>query len=305
MNFNSNKLPSSSKEIEWYWNRTVSGNISFSAVSIHNTQNDFTQPVDYFDLSSSTADQLAAIGERYSFFDLPVALNEFELQIFKGLDTNTQIGALLSNITHLRETAEVYGLYATFFYKKKATYCAFTICFVDKDFGQEMETAVIEISEDESAFIQPILINEEALDYYSFDDIARLSFWLGNIWLGIQYEMNNPPEETRVIEQRGPNSVNGEECMSSNRIVLVKRVIPVDKNGNLIEYGPTNSGRKYKCPAWRVSGHPRHYKNGKVTYIAPYPKGKERDNPNAFIEKEYRFVADKIDADSQEGSKGP
>ena len=129
-------------------------------------------------------------------------------------------------------------------------YCAFTICFVDKDFGQEMETAVIEISEDESAFIQPILINEEALDYYSFDDIARLSFWLGNIWLGIQYEMNTPPEETRVIEQRGPNSVDGEECMSGNRIVLVKRVIPVDKNGNLIEYGPTNSGRKYKCPAW-------------------------------------------------------
>ena len=67
MNFNPNKLPSSSKEIEWYWNRTVSGNISFSSVSIHNTQHDFTQPVDYFDLSSSTADQLSAIGERYSY----------------------------------------------------------------------------------------------------------------------------------------------------------------------------------------------------------------------------------------------
>lgn len=305
MNFNANKLPSSSKETEWYWNQSVSRDNSFSAISVHDAQIDFTKPVDYFDLSSTSADQLSVIGGRYNFFDIPVALNEFELIIFKDLDANTQIGSLLSNITHLRENAEVYGLYANFIYKHQSVYCAFTICFVDKDFGQEMETAVIEISEDESAFINPIFINDEALNYYSFDDIARLSFWLGNFWLGIQYEMNNPPEETRVIEQRGPISVDSEEYISSNRIVLVKRVIPVDKNGNLIEYGPTNSGRKFKCPAWRVTGHPRHYKNGKVTYIAPYPKGKERDNPDAFIEKEYRFVDDKIDSDSRGGSKGP
>ena len=305
MNFNTNKLPSSSKEMEWYWNQSVSGNSSFSAVPVHDTQIDFTKPVDYFDLSSASADQLSVIGGRYSFFDLPVALSEFELKIFKDLDANTQIGSLLSNITHLRETAEVYGLYASFIYKNKAVYCALTICLADKDFGQEMETAVIEISEDESAFIQPIFINEEALDYYSFDDIARLSFWLGNFWLGIQYEMNNPPEETRVIEQRGPISGDSEEYKSGNRIVLVKRVIPVDKNGNVIEYGPTNSGRTYKCPAWRVAGHPRHYKNGKVIYIAPYPKGKERDNPDALIEKEYRFVDDKIGSDSQGISKEP
>ena len=299
MNFNSNKLPSTSKEMEWYWSRTVSGNTNFSSISIHDTQIDFTQPVDYFELSSSTADQLSVIGERYNFFDLPVALNEFELKIFKDLSAHTQIGSLLSNITHLRENAEAYGLYANFVYMNKTVYCAFTICFVDKDFGQEMETAVIEISEDESAFIQPVSINKEALDYYSFDDIARVSYWLANFWQGIQYEMNNPPEETRVIERRGPISGNSDEYINSNRIVLVKRIIPVDKNGNSIEYGSTNSERKYKCPAWRVTGHHRHYKNGKVIYIAPYPKGKERDNPEAFIEKEYRFVDDKIAYDTQ------
>lgn len=299
MNFNSNRLPSSSKEIEWYWKGTVSDRSNFSKIFVHDMPFDFTKPVDYFALSPEFADQISVIGKRYDFFEQPVALSEFELRIFGELNTNTQIGMLLSNISYLRENAEAYGLYATFMYKDKAVYCAFTTCYVDKDFGQEMETAVIEISEDETAFIQPIYINEEALDYYSFDDIVKLGYWLGNYWMGIQFEMNNPPEETRVVVRRGPISNNNGDISEKNRIVLVKRVIPVDEEGNIIEYGPAFSGRKYKCPAWGVQGHYRHYKSGKVIYIAPYIKGKYRNDPNAHIEKEYRFVEEKIEADTE------
>ena len=64
-------------------------------------------------------------------------------------------------------------------------YCAFTICLVDKDTGMEMETAVVEISQDEDVYIQPVFISEEALDYFDFDNIAKLSYWLGNFWIGI------------------------------------------------------------------------------------------------------------------------
>lgn len=294
MNFRTNKLPSSSKEIEWYWGRSVYGNGDFSKISVQNAEIDFTKAVDYFDLSAELADQLSVIGRPHGFFELPVALGEFELRIFNELGAETQIGALLSNITHLRNTAEAYGIYATFMYIEKAVYCAFTICYVDKDFGQGMETAVVEISQDESAYVQPIFISEEALDYYSFDDIAKIAYWLGNFWIGIQYEMNNPPEETRVIEQRGPIPGNSDKYKGGNIIVLVKRVIPVDEDGNVIEYDPADSGRKYKCPAWGVQGHPRHYKSGKAIYIDPYVKGKYRDNPAAFVEKEYRFVEEKI-----------
>ena len=297
MNFRSNKLPSSLKEIAWYWNRSVRSTGDFSNISIGDLQIDFTKEADYFEISAELADQLSVIGRPHSFFELPVALGEFELRIFNELGGDTQIGTLLSNIAHLRNTAEVYGIYAKFMYIEKAVYCAFTICYVDKDFGQEMETAVVEISQDESAYVHPIYINKEALDYYSFDDIAKIAFWLGNFWIGIQYEMNNPPEETRVIEQRGPISGNSDKYTGGNRIVLVKRVIPVDKDGNVIEYGPTNSGRKYKCPAWGVQGHCRHYKSGKEIYIDPYVKGKYRNNPDAFIEKEYRLVDEKITSD--------
>ena len=302
MDFNSNRLPSSAKEIDWYWKQTVSNRYDFSKILVHDIPIDFTKSVDYFYLSPEFADQISTIGRRYGFFEQPVALKEFELQIFGDLASNTEIGALLGSMQQLRENAEAYGLYATFIYKDKAVYCAFTICYVDKDFGQEMETAVVEISADETAFVQPIYINEEALDYFTFDDIARLGHWLGNFWMGIQFEMNNPPEETRVIVQRGPIAINNRDQIHKKQIVLVKRIIPIDKDGNLIEYGPTYSGRKYKCPAWGVQGHFRHYKSGKVMFIAPYTKGKHRNDPDALIEKEYRFVEEKIESDIKDST---
>lgn len=297
MNFKSSRLPSSSKDVEWYWDRCVRGNIDFSRVTINDSQIDFTKPVDYFDLTHGTADKISVIGRRFDFFDTPAALKEFELNIFGDLSADTQIGALLSNITHLRATAEVYGIYATFICIDKSMYCAFTICYVDKDIGQEMETAVVEIGQDEGSYIQPVLISEEALNYFSYDDIAKLSYWLGNFWIGIQYEMNNRPEEIRIIEQRGPISGNNEEYKKGDHIVLVRRIVSVDEDGNIIKYGATGSGRQYSVPAWGVRGHDRTLPDGRVISVRPYHKGKERSNQDSFVKKEYRFVDKKIDSD--------
>ncbi len=40
----------------------------------------------------------------------------------------------------------------------------------------------------------------------------------------------------------------------------------------------------WHCPAWGVRGHYRHYKNGKVSYVKPYVKGK---NKSAYAGREY------------------
>ena len=186
MNFKSSRLPSSSKDVEWYWDRCVRENIDFSRVTINESQIDFTKPVDYFDLTDGGADKISFIGRQFDFFAQQVALVEFELNIFDNLNADTQIGVLLSSIEHLHAELSVYGMYATFTYIDKAVYCAFTICIVDKDTGMEMETAVIEISQDEEPYIQPVFISEDALDYLNYDDIAKLSYWLGNFWVGIQ-----------------------------------------------------------------------------------------------------------------------
>ena len=45
---------------------------------------------------------------------------------------------------------------------------------------------------------------------------------------------------------------------------------------------------KITCPCWGVAGHWRTYqRSGKKVWIAPYRKGKERHNPNAYQAKEY------------------
>lgn len=110
--------------------------------------------------------------------------------------------------------------------------------------------------------------------------------------------MNNCPEEIRIIEQRGSVSPS-ENNYDSNRIVLVKRIIPVDKNRNIIKYRKTDSGREYKKPVWGVRGHPRTLSDGRVIQVKPYSKGKRRNNPEYYNSKEYQFVGNTIDDDSK------
>ena len=78
---------------------------------------------------------------------------------------------------------------------------------------------------------------------------------------------------------------------------MVRRIIPVDEAGNVIKYGPTGSGRHYVMPAWRVRGHYRTLSDSREIYISPYCKGKERDKADLIVQKEYRFVEEKIDSD--------
>lgn len=300
MNFSKNKLPSSTKEVVRHWMQCVQEKFDFTDVNVYGKQQNFNLPSDYFILKDSVADKIALIGRQYSFFAHPVAMTDFELNIFGEINPDTQIGGLLSNIKHLRPTADVYGLFARYKYIEKSVYCAITVCYVDKDFGSEMETAVIEIGEDENAYILPIAISEEALDYYTFDDLAKLAYWLGNFWVGVQYEVINRPEEFRVIEQRGPiTSAQEVELHQEKRPILIKRIIPIDADGNKIKYVSTRSGRKYTLPVWGVRGHPRTLPNGKITFVRPYPKGKDRKNPDALISKEYKFVEDKINLDTE------
>lgn len=301
MNFGESRLPSSAREIEWHWNQCVQEKFDLSKIRIEERNVNFNLPSDYFELTDYYADKISLIGRKYNFFSQPVSLIDFELSIFGDISADTQIGGLLSNIKHLRPTADVYGLFVKYTYIRKSVYCGITICFVDKDTGEEMETAVFEISQDESAYILPVAISEETMDYYSFDDLAKLVYWIGNFWVGIQYELNNCPEEIRIIERRGPITPQLEaEIHNEKRVVLVKRIIPVDEDGNEIKYSVAHSGRQYSVPVWGVRGHPRNLKGGRVTYVRPYPKGKERNNPEALVQKEYKFVEGKIESDIED-----
>lgn len=161
----------------------------------------------------------------------------------------------------------------------------------------EMETAVVEISKDEETYIQPVCIPEIALHFFTFDDIAMLLYWLGNFLAGVQFEMNTRPEEIRVVKQRESVSDNSEEYRDGKHIVLIKKVISVDEDGNIIKYDESTSKRHFHMPAWTVRGHERTLPDGRIIPVRSYKKGEQRNNPDALVKKEYRFVDEKIDSD--------
>ena len=298
MDFSTNKLPSSMQEISWHWHQYIQEHFNLSQININGSTVNFNLPSDYFELTDVVAEKLSLIGRKYSLFSQSFSMTDVELSIFGDISADTQIGVLLGSIKHLRPTADVYGLFAKYKYIENSVYCGVTICFVDKDIGNEMETAVFEIGDDEGAYVLPAAISKEALDYYTLDDLAKLAYWLGNFWVGAQYELNNRPEEIRIIEQRGPITAEQEaELRQEKHPILIKRVIAVDADGNGIKYESTGSGRQYSIPAWGVRGHPRTLPNGRVTYVRPYRKGKDRKNPDALVSKEYQFVDKQLDPD--------
>lgn len=52
----------------------------------------------------------------------------------------------------------------------------------------------------------------------------------------------------------------------------------------------TTKKRTISCPSWGVIGHYRTYKSGKQVWIAPYRKGKHRQQSEAYVAKEYQLV---------------
>lgn len=285
-------------EIKWYWNTHVTRALDFSQIRINDKEYNFTEPADYFDLSDYAADKISMIGREEDIFSQQPSFQEFRLEIFKVPSLDTQIGQLLSNINFKRTEAYPYGLFCSYKFIDNSLYCAITVCIIDGDVTYEMPVAVMEIGQDEGCYVQPVSIEEDALNYFRFDDLIYLSRWLGNFWCGIQYEMNNRPQEVHVVEQRdyNPNAENASHS-DNKRIILVKRVIPVDENGQEIKYEATNSGRTYTMPAWGVRGHTRTLADGRVIPVRPYKKGKERNKPDALSEKEYRFVEEQVDDD--------
>lgn len=68
-----------------------------------------------------------------------------------------------------------------------------------------------------------------------------------------------------------------------NRTRIVKRIcVNADELSVL-----TRTHRTILCPCWGVMGHYRTLRSGRKVWIKPYRKGKQRNNPDAYVSKEY------------------
>ena len=288
-----------SKEWFWYWEGHKKAFVEFPDTEVYGGMLDFKHPLDFFDIDSDTAERLKKIGEPFDIFDKPlkVAIPAFHIIIFKGMNDENGIGSLLWRFTKPERERMVYGIYASLYHVANSVYCALTICYTDKDFACEQPTAILEIGQDEVPYISPILVNADAAELFTYDDMKAVGEYLANVWFGIQYELINCPEEIRVVAQRDSIEIDG-DYHENNGIVHVKRIIPVDEYGNPIKYGAENSERIYKKTAWRVRGY-WQTRNGKPVYVRAHPKGPERNNPNAISPKQYVFDKQKIEEDSE------
>lgn len=104
-------------------------------------------------------------------------------------------------------------------------------------------------------------------------------------YLAIQEMMRNKPTVFVESKPGNTNSVAGGGSSNGKKNkVRVERVIRI----NAMELEKAIKGHKeIKCPCWGVMGHYRTYKSGKRVWVNPYKKGKERNNPNAYVAKEY------------------
>ena len=101
-----------------------------------------------------------------------------------------------------------------------------------------------------------------------------------------QYIMNKSYERTVVQREARVDDggiVAGKKATSNNAAKTTQFLLD-----DIIEYvSRSGHNHKYICECWGVRGHFRHYKDGKVTWISAYEKGKKRNVGNRIDNKIY------------------
>jgi len=109
----------------------------------------------------------------------------------------------------------------------------------------------------------------------------------------IQQIFKNKPEllinaQSSVVKEISGKRIEHKSKKKNNKkngVKIVKRVIIHD--GDVVT-PKVKAHREILCPSWGVVGHWRTYKKtGKRVWVAPYRKGKQRDNPNIYKAKDY------------------
>lgn len=77
--------------------------------------------------------------------------------------------------------------------------------------------------------------------------------------------------------------VSKEKKKLINKYIIQFEKIQEQFTINTDESGKDPDKRKYRKPLWHVTGHWRHYKNGKVVFVQGYWKGPERNNDEMVI----------------------
>lgn len=139
------------------------------------------------------------------------------------------------------------------------------------DEGNMVDTAV------DVKFISPVLHHKD-LPYNEYANIfLAINYYIKHI--PASYTENKKKVEETIAVGKGNNK-------KYKRVVHLERSFTFEK---LDKMSKTHIKHIFSCLCWGVRGHVRHYKSGKVVFIQPFKKGKERNNMSVCSEKEYRL----------------
>jgi hypothetical protein len=88
-------------------------------------------------------------------------------------------------------------------------------------------------------------------------------------------------QKERKVTMKKPKGGKGK----NRRIVINKTIYKVTYDEEMKDYN--NRTFQRHVDSWTVSGHHRHYKNGKVIFINPYIKGHGEKSSKTYVVKDY------------------
>ena len=108
---------------------------------------------------------------------------------------------------------------------------------------------------------------------------------LASQFFSINFYVKNVPEVVKSVSEKKEETYvekkKGNKRYKS-RVVLQKTIYIHAK-----KFNKSDVKHVVKCLCWGVRGHFRYMRNGKVVWVRPYRKGKERNNDMVYAGKEY------------------
>ena len=122
-------------------------------------------------------------------------------------------------------------------------------------------------------------------DYSMFIEIMRD---IKLVYLGIQRAISEKPVIfTETSGRKAPQSAGSGRNQHGRRKARIAKIICVNQEELKKYAGPH---KHMTCPCWGVIGHWRTYRSGKQVWIAPYRKGRKRNDASAYEPKDYECM---------------
>ena len=159
--------------------------------------------------------------------------------------------------------------------------CVVIICRCELNVGGKTVRYITEVTSFRNREKFPLAINLGEEDFVVFQRNIML------MYIGVQMLSLERPEilAGETVREEYSETVRQKGRYRKVRRTCLVRVVRVVSEE--IEDFVPRGHHEITCPCWGVAGHYRRCKSGRMAWVKPHRKGRERRNPEAYEPKEY------------------